>query len=523
MTNVKQMLGINIQLIQEANMNIKIKFVCNIIFILGLIACSSPTYMDAEDEIARTVDKTTDLLTPAHVVVTDEAFIDNKPVFHEYHPIWTEREVTVDLNNKKVNLKQLMSELFKPGGAVNVLYDEGVEDPAIEHITINGKLIEVIKQISKAVNYHYIIENNDLIWTPFETRIFQLGVLPGNADYKMGEQTTAAAGGFATIGGGAGGGNVSYSSATNNPWDNVKDTLEKLKSKDGSLILHKDASTVTVIDRPNNMSKIANYVTKFNLYHMQQVGIKVQVLEVELDEEHKRGIDWNLVRNTANTESSVRFNLSSPPNSTIGSATGGLFTWKLVSTGSNYVDSALTLLQFIEQQGNVAIVSEPRFTILNNQAAEIKITSDEGYAKSRKDTLTTGGTSQVSVEPGIIRTGFSLYIVPTIFDDEVLLQISTSLSRNLGVTSFSSAIATGAGATGSVETNLVQLPNLTDRKFTQRSVVPNNSTLVLTGFKEVETKTGDQTPFKLNILGGQAAEATTTEIVVLITPVIIRG
>lgn len=252
---------------------------------------------------------------------------------------------------------------------------------------------------------------------------------------------------------------------------------------------------------------------------MQQVGVKVQVLEVQLDEQHKRGIDWSIIRNSDNSELTLNMNTGNPPNTS--TAIGGLgldsagaaFGYSIIKPGSEFFGSAINLLQFIEQQGNVAIISEPRFTILNNQAAEIKISDKVNYVKSSRNTLTAGG-SQVAIETDELTTGFYLYIVPTIFDEEVLLQISTSLSRRLGVTDFTSGVA---------GQDKVQLPNTSDRRFTQRSLVPNNSTLVLTGFKEMQSKTGDVTPFKINLLGGQAAGRSTTEIVVLVTPVIIQG
>jgi len=91
------------------------------------------------------------------------------------------------------------------------------------------------------------------------------------------------------------------------------------------------------------------------------------------------------------------------------------------------------------------------------------------------------------------------------------LQITTSISRKLGI------------ATQGTGDQQVQVPTISDRRFTQRSVIPNNSTLVLTGFKEIASSTGDITPFKVGLLGGQGATDKTTEVVILITPVIIRG
>lgn len=485
------------------------------IIVISLTSCSSSTYLEAEHAISKRTKTTRDLLAPAHVVVTDEAYIDSKPVFTEIYPSWTAREVSVDLNGNTVRLKALMAELFKATGDVRVTYQDGIEDVDIKDIVLNGKLYEAIKEISKHVNYHFIIKDNTLTWTPKKTKIFQLGILPGEVNYMMGGATSSSATGFgAIVGSGIKGGEVTYkNSAGGSVWETLTRTLDKLVSKpDGSYVINKDASVVTVIDRPNNMDAISDYVKKFNDYHMQQVGIKIQVLEVELNDEHKKGIDWDIIRNTQNTLAADLSKNISPLASILPNVGGVNLTATKLSgkyAGTNAV------IQYLEQQGNLTVLSEPRFTVLNNQIAEIKITTDQGYVKSRTDTITSLGTSQVALEPGSIKTGFSLYLVPTIFDSEVLLQITTSISRKVGLEGFSTA--------GSSTAQDLQLPTISDRRFTQRSVIPNNSTLVLTGFKSIENSTGDMTPFKVNFLGGQGATNKSTEIVILITPVIIRG
>ncbi len=483
-----------------------------------LISCSSSTYLEAESAVSKRVKSTRSLLAPAHVVVTDDAYIDSKPIFTEFYPNWTAREVSVDLNGNTVRLKALMSELFKASGDVRVTYQEGIEDVDIKDIVLNGRLYEALNEISKHINYHFIIKDNTLTWTPRKTKIFQLGILPGEVDYMMGGATNTSSTGFgAIVGSGIKGGEVTYkNSAGGSVWETLTKTLDKLISKpDGSYVINKDASVVTVIDRPNNMDAIQDYIKKFNDYHMQQVGVKIQVLEVELNDEHKRGIDWELIRTTLNSKTNLAMNFTRnlSPLASVTTDDGGSFTY--TSLDGKY-NGSKAIVQYLEQQGNLSVLSEPRFTVLNNQVAEIKITNDQGYVKSRTDTLTSLGTSQVSLEPGSIKTGFSLYIVPTIFDDSaVLLQITTSISRRTALESFK----TDSSST----INDLQLPTISDRRFTQRSVIPNNSTLVLTGFKSIENSTGDLTPFKVNLLGGQGATNKSTEIVILITPVIIRG
>lgn len=520
----------------------KLKYLSiNSIVILGIASCTSPTYLDARDNIQEVFEQTQDLLKPAHVVVTDEAYIDSKPIYKAKHPEWMERRLDIKISDE-TTLKQLMSKLFEGSSKIKVMYQgelaqEGVDAPLMP-TKLRGQLKDVINKISKMINYHYIIDGYDLVWAKYETKIFQLGIPPGEASYKMGDRDFSSSydiNAQASVGSEQKAGYIVYESGDDsNIWNTLQDVVDKLKSNEGEAHINRDSSTLTITDRPSNVKAVAKYVEDFNKFNMQQVGIKIQVLEVELDEEHKRGIDWNVLRETIRSKLNFDFNLGDAPN-TLGSLTGtvgGNLIWNILDpqagsvdnlenrSKNSYAGSNLTLIQYIEQQGNVSIISEPRFTVLNNQAAEIKIVRDEGYVHKRSNTITQN-SSQVSIEPGSIKTGFTLYIIPTIFDGKVLLQITTSLSRKLALTTFSESSTDNANNT--TETSSIQLPTISDRRFTQRSVVPNNATLVLTGFKENSHGIGDISPFKMKFAGGQSAVNKTTEIVILVTPVIISA
>lgn len=520
-----------------------LKFVVTSLFVIfALVSCSSPTYLDARDSIKDNVDEVTDLLKPAHVVVTDEAFIDTKPLVKNEYPEWTNRKFSIKLN-RSFTLKIIMDKLFKGKSKIKVMYqgdlsdDDDTVDLVVGEGEYTGRLVDIIDKIAKKLNFHYMIDGNNLIWARHQTKIFQLGIPPGMSKYKMGsgsEQLTSTykVGQGYTVGSDQKGGYIVYESDSfdKDVWDNLEQTVISLSSyrdqgssRNENIQINKSNATLTVTDKPSNIAAIERYVEEFNKFNMQQVGVKIQVLEVELDDEYKRGIDWNVLRETIRSSINFDFNLGNAPN-TLGSLTGtsgGNLIWNILdptasdpnASPNNYAGSGVSLIQYIEQQGNVSIISEPRFTVMNNQAAEIKIVRDRGYVYRRSNSVTQGGTTQEGVEPGSIKTGFSLYIVPTIFEGKVLLQITTSLSRQLALDNIED-----------VNNNtVIQLPTISDRRFTQRSVVPNNATLVLTGFKENSNGTGDISPFKTKIAGGQSAVNRTSEVVILVTPVIIRA
>jgi type II secretory pathway component GspD/PulD (secretin) len=128
-----------------------------------------------------------------------------------------------------------------------------------------------------------------------------------------------------------------------------------------------------------------------------------------------------------------------------------------------------------------------------------------------------GGTPSTSLTPGIVTTGFSLYILPKIQGNDVFLQITSSLSSDLTFSRQSS----GSGTTGSQAT--IQLPKVSEKRFNQRTSVPSGSTLVLSGFKQLQNQTGETSMFGSKALGGSAAQKTSIETILLITPTILRS
>jgi len=169
--------------------------------------------------------------------------------------------------------------------------------------------------------------------------------------------------------------------------------------------------------------------------------------------------------------------------------------------------------------GHVSIATEPRLVTLNNQIAEIGINQLQGYLESiAVTTQGVTGTTTTALTPGIVKTGFSLYILPKIKGKKVYLQISSDLSslRNIQVfTAERQDLANGKQGTVSQ----IELPTVNEKIFNQRSVVESGDTLVIAGFRQVRNETANTRTF--GIPSSQGAKKTNLETIVLITPTIL--
>jgi len=105
------------------------------------------------------------------------------------------------------------------------------------------------------------------------------------------------------------------------------------------------------------------------------------------------------------------------------------------------------LLDFLESQGNVHVLSSPRIATLNNQKAVLKVGTDEFFVTNVSTTITTGtattSTPTVTLQPFF--SGIALDVTPRIDENnEIILHVHPSVSL---VSTVTKTVNTGAGGT----------------------------------------------------------------------------
>jgi type II secretory pathway component GspD/PulD (secretin) len=312
-----------------------------------------------------------------------------------------------------------------------------------------------------------------------------------------------------------------------------------LLSPDGKVLVSQSTTTVTVRDRPTNMALIERYIRNLNKNLSRQVLVKIQVYEVTLNSAFNFGINWQVIKRgflgtnfTLNADYGTPVSIT-PLSSTsafsrsgytvpVEGANGGLPSLGALQADPNHITGVNLLVSALEQQGRVSVVSEPRVVCLNNQVSVINIVDKQGYAASVSSTALAGGSGSggssvtSSITPGTIVTGLILYILPKIMGDKVYLQVNADLSSLIQIVPFTSG--TGGSSPASI-----QVPHTSEKEFNQRSVIGSGDTMILSGYKQVQNQTGAMQLFGSQALGGKAASQANSEMVVLITPIIING
>ncbi len=225
-----------------------------------------------------------------------------------------------------------------------------------------------------------------------------------------------------------------------------------------SVVISPQSGVIVVRALPNELRAVENYLKATQLSVDRQVILEAKIIEVELNNNFQAGINWSAFSSGKNHGLSVGSaapgtilqtsgplatgvtaidyaaktftgsSLSSSPGSdliTDPSVIGGLFG--LAFQTSNFA----ALMQFLETQGDVQVLSSPRIATLNNQKAVLKVGTDDFFVTNISSTTTTGTatttTPNVTLQPFF--SGIVLDVTPQIDEnDNITLHIHPAIS-----------------------------------------------------------------------------------------------
>ena len=237
-----------------------------------------------------------------------------------------------------------------------------------------------------------------------------------------------------------------------------------------SVVVNPQSGVVVVRAMPGEMRDVNTFLKASQLSVERQVILEAKILEVELSDGYQAGVNWAGIANLGRTSvalgrSSNGFIANSGNNtgvylntSTVNAngtpvtptssvdvinshalptdgttafnpllmATNGVFGFAVAN--QNFA----SLLEFLQTQGNVQVLSSPRIATLNNQKAVLKVGTDEFFVTGVSTTTTTGTstttTPTVTLQPFF--SGIALDVTPQIDEGNIItLHIHPSVSK----------------------------------------------------------------------------------------------
>lgn len=296
----------------------------------------------------------------------------------------------------------------------------------------------------------------------------------------------------------------------------------------GRFSINRQAGIVLINTYPDIMAKAAELIEAIEGTIQRQVLIQAKIIEITLDDEFNYGINWDMV-----------FNLrrSKRPGGDTALAQGGTTARSLVSGGILVRDIAdfgdftqFTLrtgdIQFVldalNKQGEVNVISSPKVSTLNNQTAIIRASTERTFFSTQVSFIETSPgirTAQTTITPDRRDIGVTLDVTPQISSSGVItMNIHPAVTELAGTDEFTS------------EDVKATAPILTVRETDTVIRVRDGETIVIGGLmKDKKTVTENKFPLFWRIPGigkvftSKDEEIEKTDLVIFLTPTILLG
>jgi MSHA biogenesis protein MshL len=257
--------------------------------------------------------------------------------------------------------------------------------------------------------------------------------------------------------GGLGGNNIQQlngsniqTTSENDFWSDLKEALKVLVSptEGRQVVVSPQAGLVTIRALPSEIAVVKDFLNQSQESLQRQVVLEARIIEVTLNDGYQQGVRWDRIASgltgsvnfgfsggalasnfAANTAAGIdpAINAVNAIGNTISTDIGGVSTLR-ISRGD--FDGVINMLQ---TQGDVQMLSNPRVTVTNNQKAVIKVGQDEYFVtdvSTSEDQSTTSTENENDIELTPFFSGIALDVTPQIDrSGSVILHVHPSVTE----------------------------------------------------------------------------------------------
>jgi MSHA biogenesis protein MshL len=401
-----------------------------------------------------------------------------------------------------LDLKQALA-LFARANNLNIIPDLEVSGS----VTVDFRNLPLDHAIEALVDAHgyYFQQDRDLIRVrDMTTRIYEMDYIQITRTGSRSNNVSVSSGGSSATDGSVA---AVTTGSTADLWTTIGEQLGRVLSPAGSYSINGLAGTIIITDRYRNVQRALTFLDSISTNIKRQVELEVEIYEVAFTKEQQLGIDWQRVSNRLDATFGGSVIVNSPVYGSGSPAVPSLIV--------NHQRGGLTaVLEALQQQGDLKVVSKPRLRTLNNQPAVVRVGQDYPFFLSEISQTTTaaGINRDVSESLQTVTIGTVLSITPRVSSDGIIsLDITPAITRLVGEVQ-SAELGNRA-------------PIIDIRQAASIVRVRNGDTITLAGL--IQT-TNNKTTRKIPLLGdipvlGKAFTGTNnvetqTELVIFVTP-----
>ncbi len=294
------------------------------------------------------------------------------------------------------------------------------------------------------------------------------------------------------------------------------------------VVVNPITGTVTVLATEKQHSLIQQYLDSVTQASQRQVLIEATIVEVQLSNAYKAGVDWSRIRDPGAAGFDLRqnllgSNLGAPPNVVVGYANPGSTLGNIAAT-----------LRMLEQFGNTRVLSSPKLMAMNNQTALLKVVDNVVYFTLDSETSQNANTSLTTIKTTVnsVSVGLVMSMTPQINENGmVTLTVRPTISR---VARFrddpNPLLRFSPNGTPLAQPIQNQVPEISIREMESVLQLSSGQIALLGGLmQDTVTRNRDQVPGVGNIpVVGEAFQfrdetVTKSELVIFLKPVVVNN
>ncbi len=454
-------------------------------------------------------------------------------------PLAFKKDVTITVT-QAVPLKELLLTLAQQI-SVDVIIDPKISGGTTLHAT-KRPMIHVVDEICRSHGLRYRVSNNilrierDTAYT--QNYNLQFLVMARANRNRLSIATDV----FTTVEGGArpdedNGSNTYLTAETKTDfWDELSENLSIIlndfgNGQDGDsdtvpagkYSIHKQAGIISIHANQNKHQQLQRYLDVLQQSIERQVLIEAKIVEVNLKDEFKSGINWNVLKGDFVLQ--MPFGDLAVP----GHLNEALAPAKNVFTLGGNSKKITGLLSLLNHFGTVRTLSNPRLTVMNNNPAILKVarnkvyfklnyTRDYNYFEKRENTYYSSDVKTVPI-------GLMMYVHPTIREDgKIIMTLRPTISQ------IAQEIADPAVGIASKQALQSLVPEVQVRELDTLLAMNSGEIVVVGGLMEERSanqKDGvpeaEDVPLLGGLFKGKSNERTVTELVVFLRATIIEN
>lgn len=221
-----------------------------------------------------------------------------------------------------------------------------------------------------------------------------------------------------------------------------------------SVVVSPQSGVLVVRATPTELGQVERFLQAAQLSLDRQVIIEAKIVEVTLSASFQSGINWSAFGSGVGNNGSFSIGQVTP-GSTI-SRSGTVTTSPISGTAQSSLTNASSaagsmfgmilstanftaVLNMLEEQGRVHVLSSPRIATLNNQKAVLKVGTDDFFLTDISTNASTNTNGSTTVTPKLTLqpffSGILLDVTPQIDDtDKITLHVHPMVSKVSSVT-----------------------------------------------------------------------------------------